>query len=77
LEAIGATVALDLIAGARYKTCVWCASVFEVTKDNGRQYCTMACAHRAGQKRRRTEAKALKGVEKQKKVKTKTTKGRV
>jgi hypothetical protein len=77
LEAIGATVALDLIAGANFKTCVWCTKPFEVTKDNGRQYCTMACAHRAGQKRRRAEAKALQGVGKPKKIKTKSTKGKV
>ena len=76
VEAIGATIALDLIAGANFKTCVWCTSLFEVTKDNGRQYCTMACAHRAGQKRRRAEAKILKDSVKPKKLKTKSTKGK-
>jgi hypothetical protein len=77
LEAIGASVALDLIAGANFKTCDWCTRVFEVTKDNGRQYCTMACAHRAGQKRRRAEAKILKDAGKPMKIETKSTKGKV
>ena len=77
VEAIAATIALDLIEGANFKSCLWCTRVFEVTKDNGRQYCTMACAHRAGQKRRRAEAKILKDVGKPKKIKTKSTKAKV
>ena len=77
VEAIGATIALDLIEGANFKTCLWCTKVFEVTKDNGRQYCTMACAHRAGQKRRRAEAKIFKDAGKPKKIKTKSTKAKV
>jgi hypothetical protein len=77
VEAIAATIALDLIEGASFKSCLWCTRVFEVTKDNGRQYCTMACAHRAGQKRRRAEAKILKDREKPKKIKTKSTKAKV
>jgi hypothetical protein len=77
VEAIAATIALDLIEGASFKSCLWCTRVFEVIKDNGRQYCTMACAHRAGQKRSRAEAKILKDVGKPKKIKTKSTKAKV
>jgi hypothetical protein len=77
VEAIAATIALDLIEGANFKSCLWCTRVFEVTKDNGRQYCTMACAHRAGQKRRRAEAKILKDRGKPKNIKTKSRKGKV
>lgn len=60
VEAIGAAIALDLISGASFKTCLWCTKVFEVTKENGRKFCTPACAHRGGQKRRRAEAKAFR-----------------
>jgi hypothetical protein len=77
VEAIAATIALDLIEGASFKSCLWCTRVFEVTKDNGRQYCTMACAHRAGQKRRRAEAKIFKDASKPKKLKTKSRKVKV
>jgi hypothetical protein len=77
VEAIGATIALDLIEGANFKSCLWCTKAFEVTKDNGRQYCTTACAHRAGQKRRRAEAKSLKDSRKPKRIKTKSKKRKV
>jgi hypothetical protein len=77
VEAIAASIALDLIEGANFKSCLWCTRVFEVTKDNGRQYCTMACAHRAGQKRRRAEAKILKDHRKPKTIKTRSTKAKV
>jgi hypothetical protein len=58
LEVIGATIALDLLEGIRFEACGWCKSLFEITKANGRQYCGPNCAHRAGQKRRRTQAKS-------------------
>ena len=77
VEAIGATIALDLISGASFKTCLWCMNVFEITKENGQKFCTPACAHRAGQKRRRAEAKILKDGRRPKKIKTKSTKGKV
>ncbi len=60
LEVIGATIALDLMEDVRFEACGWCKSLFEVTKQNGRQYCSQDCAHRAGQKRRRAEAKKQK-----------------
>jgi hypothetical protein len=60
LEVIGATIALDLLEGTRFEACGWCRALFEVTKENGRQYCNQDCAHRAGQKRRRAAAKALR-----------------
>lgn len=62
LEVIGATIALDLMEDIRFEACGWCKSLFEVTKQNGRQYCSQDCAHRAGQKRRRAEAKMQKTV---------------
>ena len=62
VEAIGATVSLDLLEGVHFGACGWCKSLFEITKENGRQYCTQQCAHRAGQKRRRAEAKTLRGI---------------
>jgi len=60
VEAIAATIALDEFKGAQFKDCGWCRAIFEVTKENGRQYCTQDCAHRAGQKRRRAAAKIQK-----------------
>jgi hypothetical protein len=60
LEVIGATISLDLLEGTRFEACGWCKSLFEITKENGRQYCGQECAHRAGQRRRRAEAKAQK-----------------
>lgn len=60
LEVIGATIELDLMEDIRFEACGWCKSLFEVTKQNGRQYCSQDCAHRAGQKRRRAEAKMQK-----------------
>jgi hypothetical protein len=75
VEAIGATIALDLISGASFKTCLWCTKVFEVTKENGRKFCTPACAHRAGQKRRRAEARVHENI-RVPVTKQKQTKGR-
>jgi hypothetical protein len=60
IEALGATIALDFLEGARFQACGWCKSIFQVTKNNGRMYCTQECAHRGGQKRRRAEARALR-----------------
>jgi hypothetical protein len=57
VEAIAATIALDELKGVQFRDCAWCGSIFEVLKDNGRQYCDQQCAHRAGQKRRRAAAK--------------------
>jgi len=57
VEAIAATIALDLITGSNFRGCQWCSQVFEVIKENGRMFCSPACAHRAGQKRRRADAK--------------------
>jgi hypothetical protein len=75
VEAIGATIALDLISGASFKSCLWCTKVFEVTKENGRKFCTPACAHRAGQKRRRAEARVHENI-RVSATKQKQTKGR-
>jgi hypothetical protein len=77
VEAIGATIALDLISRATFKTCLWCMKVFEVAKENGRKFCTPECAHRAGQKRRRAEAKAFRERTAQKQPRANKTKGKV
>lgn len=76
LEAIGASITLDLLGDSKFASCQWCNSIFELTKDNGRQYCNSDCAHRAGQKRRRAAAKAVREREAQKQTKASKRKGK-
>ena len=56
VEAVAATIQLDLLRGIRWRKCLACDEVFEFT-DQRKLYCGHECAHREGQKRRRSMTK--------------------
>lgn len=62
LDAILASVFLDTQSGIQFELCAFpdCSSVYEVTSNHAREYCSQACAHKASVRQKRAEAKAAK-----------------
>jgi hypothetical protein len=58
IDAILASVFIDTL-NADFQLCAFpdCPNIFEVTSDHAREYCSHACAHKAGMRRRRAEQK--------------------